>query len=61
MLLVRERVQVAVFTYKDRNWIRVSCQIYNDESDIEYLGKAVLRLKASLETSPAVKNDGVYI
>ena len=36
-----EDIEVPVITRGDRLWLRVSAQVYNDDSDIEHLGDAV--------------------
>lgn len=41
-LLDNDRIEAPVHAYRDRLWVRVSAQIYNDLSDIERLAAAVL-------------------
>jgi isopenicillin-N epimerase len=40
-LLFERHIEVPVITRGDRLWLRVSAQVYNDDSDIEHLGDAV--------------------
>ncbi len=42
-LLFDDRIEVQVHAYRDRLWIRVSAQIYNDMDDINRLADAVAR------------------
>jgi isopenicillin-N epimerase len=40
-LLFERQIEVPVITRGDRLWLRVSAQVYNDDSDIERLGDAI--------------------
>ena len=40
-LLFERHIEVPVITRSNRLWLRVSAQVYNDDSDIEQLGSAV--------------------
>jgi isopenicillin-N epimerase len=40
-LLFDDHVEVQLHAFRDRLWVRVSAQIYNDETDVERLGAAV--------------------
>jgi isopenicillin-N epimerase len=40
-LLFERQIEVPVITRSDRLWLRVSAQVYNEDSDIERLGDAV--------------------
>jgi isopenicillin-N epimerase len=40
-LLVEHQVEVPVIARGDRLWLRISAQVYNDDSDIERLARAV--------------------
>lgn len=42
-LLVNDRIEVQMHAWRGRIWARVSAQTYNERSDIEKLGDAVLR------------------
>jgi isopenicillin-N epimerase len=42
-LLVDDRIEVHLHAWRGRLWTRISAQVYNDRSDIERLGDAVLR------------------
>jgi isopenicillin-N epimerase len=42
-LLVEDQIEVQLHAWRDRLWVRVSTQIYNDLSDIERLAQAVDR------------------
>ncbi len=42
-LLVEDQVEVQLHAWRDRLWVRVSAQVYNDLSDIERLAQAVGR------------------
>jgi isopenicillin-N epimerase len=42
-LLVEDQIEVQLHAWRDRLWVRVSAQIYNDVSDIERLAEAVAR------------------
>jgi len=35
------RIEVPIFTWRDRPWIRVSCHLYNTENDVERLVEAL--------------------
>ena len=38
------------YRHSGRLWVRISCQIYNDQSDIELVGESVLRFMRELES-----------
>jgi isopenicillin-N epimerase len=40
-LLVEDKIEIQLHAWKERLWVRVSAQIYNDMADIERLGKAI--------------------
>ncbi len=42
-LLVEDRIEIQLHAWQGRLWVRVSAQVYNDRSDIERLGDAVVR------------------
>ena len=42
-LLLEDHIEVHLFAWRGRLWLRVSAQIYNDGSDIERLADAVAR------------------
>lgn len=42
-LLFDEHIEAPVHAFRDRLWVRVSAQIYNEMSDIDRLAEAVLR------------------
>jgi isopenicillin-N epimerase len=42
-LLIEDAIEAQVNARHDRLWLRVSAQIYNEWSDIERLGAAILR------------------
>jgi isopenicillin-N epimerase len=42
-LLVEDRIEVQLHTWRSRLWVRVSMQVYNDLSDVQRLADAVLR------------------
>jgi isopenicillin-N epimerase len=42
-LLVEDRIEVPIHAWRGRLWTRVSCQVYNDRSDIDRLAVAVRR------------------
>jgi isopenicillin-N epimerase len=42
-LLVEDRIEVPIHAWRGRLWTRVSCQVYNDRSDIDRLADAVQR------------------
>ena len=42
-LLVEDQIEVHLFAWRGRLWVRVSAQVYNDRSDIERLADAVAR------------------
>jgi len=42
-LLVEDRIEVPVHAWRVRLWTRVSCQVYNDRSDVDRLAEAVVR------------------
>jgi isopenicillin-N epimerase len=42
-LLVDDHIEVQLHAWRERLWVRVSAQVYNDLSDIERLAQAVVR------------------
>jgi isopenicillin-N epimerase len=42
-LLFEDHVEVQLHAFGERLWVRVSAQIYNDESDVERLADALAR------------------
>jgi isopenicillin-N epimerase len=42
-LLVEDRIEVQLHAWRNRLWVRVSAQVYNDRSDIARLAEAVAR------------------
>jgi isopenicillin-N epimerase len=42
-LLVEDQIEVQLHAWRERLWVRVSAQVYNDVSDIERLAEAVAR------------------
>jgi isopenicillin-N epimerase len=40
-LLFEDRIEVQLHPFRDRLWVRVSAQVYNDETDVERLAAAV--------------------
>ncbi|HEY7284394.1 MAG TPA: aminotransferase class V-fold PLP-dependent enzyme [Vicinamibacterales bacterium] len=42
-LLVEDHIEVHLFAWRGRLWLRVSAQVYNDRADIERLAEAVAR------------------
>jgi isopenicillin-N epimerase len=42
-LLVEDRIEVQLHAWRERLWVRVSAQVYNELSDIEQLANAVAR------------------
>lgn len=42
-LLVEDRIEVHLFAWRGRLWVRVSAQVYNDRADIERLAEAIAR------------------
>lgn len=42
-LLVEDGIEVQLHAWRDRLWVRVSAQVYNDVGDIERLARAVAR------------------
>jgi len=42
----QHRIEVPIIEFKDRWWIRVSCQVYNEPGQYERLGEAVMELSA---------------
>ena len=42
-LFFEDGIEVQVHAYRGRVWARISAQIYNDISDVDHLGEAVLR------------------
>ena len=41
ILMDKYRIEIPVFTWKNRLFIRISIQIYNDKNDVDYLMKAL--------------------
>jgi isopenicillin-N epimerase len=46
-LLVEDRIEVPLYAWSRRLWVRVSAQVYNDRADIAALGDAVQRRTAA--------------
>jgi isopenicillin-N epimerase len=46
-LLVEDRIEVQLHAWRERLWVRVSAQIYNDLGDVERLARAVARRVAA--------------
>ena len=42
-LLVEDRIEVQLHAWRERLWVRVSAQVYNDRSDVARLADAVCR------------------
>jgi isopenicillin-N epimerase len=42
-LLFEDRIEVQLHCWRERLWVRISAQIYNQMSDIDALGEAVAR------------------
>ncbi len=42
-LLVDDDIEVQLHAWRERLWVRVSAQVYNDVSDIARLAQAVVR------------------
>jgi isopenicillin-N epimerase len=42
-LLLEDRIEVQLHAWRDRLWVRISAQVYNDRSDVERLAEAVAR------------------
>jgi hypothetical protein len=40
-LLFGDRIEAQIHPWRDRLWVRLSAQIYNDMSDVEILDKAI--------------------
>jgi len=40
-LLFEDRIEIQLHAWRDRLWVRVSAQVYNDIRDIERLASAV--------------------
>lgn len=40
----QHRIEVPIIEFKDRWWVRVSCQVYNEPGQYERLGEAVMEL-----------------
>ena len=51
-LLSEERIEVQIHAWRERLWVRISGQIYNDFNDIERLAEAVLRQPADSRADP---------
>jgi len=47
-LLVDDRIEIPIHAWRGRLWTRVSTQVYNDRSDVDRLGDAVLRRVAAV-------------
>ena len=41
ILMDKYKIEIPVFTWKNRLFIRISIQIYNDKNDVDYLMKAL--------------------
>jgi len=41
-LLFEDRIEIQLHPFRERLWVRVSAQIYNDETDVERLAAAVM-------------------
>jgi isopenicillin-N epimerase len=41
ILMDKYRIEIPIFTWKNRLFIRISIQIYNDKNDVDYLMKAL--------------------
>jgi isopenicillin-N epimerase len=41
ILMDKYRIETPIFTWKNRLFIRISIQIYNDKNDVDYLMKAL--------------------
>jgi isopenicillin-N epimerase len=55
-LLVEDRIEVPLYAWGGRLWVRVSAQVYNDRADIARLADAVVRISDStVERSPAAR------
>ena len=52
-LLFDHRIEVHVHAAHNRLWVRVSCQVYNDEDDIERLARAIDQLDKASEALEA--------
>lgn len=54
-LLVEDRIEVPLYAWSGRLWVRVSAQIYNDQADIARLADAVVRIAdaAAARAQPA--------
>jgi selenocysteine lyase/cysteine desulfurase len=46
-LLIEDRIEVPLYAWSQRLWVRVSAQIYNDRADIATLADAVERRTAA--------------
>src|SRR6185295_1110103 len=51
-LLFEEHIEVQIHAWRERLWVRISGQIYNDFQDIERLAEAVLRRVAGSPGGP---------
>jgi isopenicillin-N epimerase len=40
-LLYEDRIEVQLHSWRDRLWVRVSAQVYNEIKDVERLGAAI--------------------
>ena len=49
-LLVEDRIEVPLYAWSRRLWVRVSAQIYNDRADIARLADAVVRIADAAAT-----------
>jgi len=52
-LLVEDRIEVQLHAWRERLWVRVSAQVYNDLGDIELLAQAVTRRCDVASSQPA--------
>lgn len=51
-LLVEDEIEVQLFAWRQRLWVRVSAQVYNDITDVERLAAAVARRCGIARTRP---------
>jgi isopenicillin-N epimerase len=40
-LLFEDRIEIQLHSWRNRLWVRISAQVYNDMADIERLGAAI--------------------
>jgi selenocysteine lyase/cysteine desulfurase len=41
-LLKRDRIEIQLHAWRQRLWVRISTQIYNERADVERLADAIL-------------------